>query len=84
MFNIAELLLKTRNLILSKELEKETIRKIIFDLAGVTINHGELEIKNGIIYLKTKPIYKNEIFFKKDKIISEIKKNLNKNIENIF
>ena len=72
MIEIKDLLLRFNNILLSEESKKEAIKKTINNILGLDIKKEEIEIKNNIIYLNIKPIYKNEIFIKKDKIISEL------------
>ena len=39
----------------------------------VSINNKDVKLKNGTIFLNIKPIYKNEIFLKKDEIFFKLK-----------
>ena len=68
MIEIKDLLLKFNNILLSEEAKKESIKNIISEIIGVKINSEDIKIKNGTIYLNIRPIYKNEIFLKKDLI----------------
>ena len=76
MIEIKELLLKFNNLIFSGEIKIEAIRKIISESVGVQIKKEEIQIKNNTIYLNIKPIYKNEILMKQDKILEKLKESL--------
>ncbi|MEK7175257.1 MAG: hypothetical protein AAB693_00415 [Patescibacteria group bacterium] len=78
MIELKDLLLKSRNIFLSQEIKNEQIRKIISDAIGITLESKNVKIKNGVIYLNIKPIYKNEVFLKKNKILLELEKNLGK------
>jgi len=72
MIEIKNLLLKFNNFLLSEEAKKESIRKIISEIIKTQIKTEDIKIKNNTVYLDIKPIYKNEIFLKKDKIFSEL------------
>ena len=78
MIEIKNLLLRFRNILLSEEAKKESIKKVIAEIIGVEIKDQDIEIKNNTIYLNIKPIYKNEIFLKKDKIFSKLQESLGK------
>lgn len=84
MVEIKDLLLNFKNILLSKELKKESIRKVISDTIGITINLDNIIIKNNVVYLNIKPIYKNEILIKKDQILSNLKDVLGKKIPSDF
>lgn len=68
MIEIKDLLSKWSEAILSGELKKGTIKAVLEEVLGVNIKTEEIEIKNNIIYLNIKPIYKNQILLKKEKI----------------
>lgn len=68
MIEIKDLLLRFNNLLLTEEFKKDSIRNIISSVIGINIKSEDIKIKNNIIYLNIKPIYKNEILIKKDKI----------------
>lgn len=72
MIEIKDLLRKWDSVLTSGETKKESVRKIISEVIGIQIKKEDLEIKNNIIYLNIKPIYKNEILLKKDKISSRL------------
>ena len=76
MIEIKDLLLRIDNVLLKEELKKEIIRNTISEAIKIPIKSEDVKIKNGTIYLNIKPIYKNEIFFKKDEIFSKIKNSL--------
>ena len=80
MIEIKDLLLKFNNILLSEEVKKESIRKIISEIIKTQIKTEDIKIKNNTIYLNIKPIYKNEIFLKKNKIFSKLKEVLGKKI----
>jgi hypothetical protein len=78
MIEIKDLLLRFQNLLLGEEVKKEAVRATISKYINFEIKPEEIKIKNGIIYLDLKPIFKNEIFLKKDQIFSELNKSLGK------
>jgi hypothetical protein len=68
MIEIKDLLKRFDEILLKGEYKKDTIRNIISNEIGLDIKREEFQIKNNIIYLDIKPIYKNEIFIKMEKI----------------
>jgi hypothetical protein len=72
MIEIKDLLERWSGVLLSEEVKKETVSRIISETVGVSINTEQIKIKNNTIYLDIKPIYKNEIFLKQEKIISKL------------
>ena len=78
MIEIKDLLLKFNNLLISENLKINTIKEVLFEVINLEIKSEDIKIKNNIVYLNIKPIYKNEIFLKKDLINLKIKKILGK------
>ena len=78
MIEIKDLLEKFGGLLLKEESRKELIREIISKAINYKIKGEDIKIKKGVIYLNIKPIYKNEIFLKKDEIFTELKNLLDK------
>jgi len=78
MIEVKNLLLKFNNLFFFENFKINIIQKIIFDVVNLKINKEDIKIKNNLIYLNIKPIYKNEILFKKDLILIKLEKILNK------
>jgi hypothetical protein len=76
MIEIKDLLERFGNILLKEELKKEAIKEILSKAINFEIKKEDIKIKNGVVYLKIKPIYKNEIFLKKDQIIQEVEKSL--------
>ena len=68
MIEIKDLLSRWSKILSSEESQAETIREIISSVVGVDIKSGDIKIKNNTVFLNIKPIYKNEIFLKRDKI----------------
>jgi len=78
MIEIKDLLLKFNNLLISENLKIDAIKEVLLKVINLKIKSEDIKIKNNIIYLNIKPIYKNEILIKKDKIFLELKNNLGK------
>lgn len=76
MIQIKDLLENLKNNLFSEELKKDEIRRIISEEIKINLKSSDIEIKNGIINLNIKPIYKNEIFLKKEIIFSKLKDSL--------
>jgi len=76
MIEIKDLLLNFRNILLTEDLKKDLIIRIIFSIVGIQLNREDIKIQNGVLYLNTKPIYKNEIFIKQKEILSNLKQEL--------
>jgi len=73
MIEIKDLLNRFNNLLLSEKIKIESTRKILSGAVGIKINKQNIKIKNNVIYLDIKPIYKNEIFLKQDQIFLKLK-----------
>jgi len=76
MIEIKDLLARFNNILLSGEIKKSAIRDVLQKIIGVEIKPEDIKIKNNTIYLNIKPIYKNEIFIKQDKIFLALKESL--------
>lgn len=68
MIEIKDLLSRYNNTLLSGEFQKISICEAVSGVIGVQIKTEDVEVKNNTVYLNIKPIYKNEIFIKKEKI----------------
>jgi len=79
MIEIKDLLVRLDKLLLSKETKKKFIKDVLIEITGIQIKTQDIEIKNNVIYLDIKPIYKNEIFLKQDQIFLKLKESLGKN-----
>lgn len=78
MIEIKDLLTRFSNLLLSGEANKKLIQEVIFEVTRVRIQTKDMEIKNGTLYLNTKPIYKNELFLKREEILFKLRESLGK------
>jgi hypothetical protein len=78
MIELKYLLLNFKNILVSESAKKEEILRIISREIKIDLKKEDIQIKNGVVFLNIKPIYKNEIFLKKDKIFSKLKDTLGK------
>lgn len=78
MIELKDLLLNFRNILLTEDFRKDLIIKVIHSVAGIQLKREDIKIKNGVLYLNTKPIYKNEIFIKQKEVLSVLKQELGK------
>lgn len=74
MIEIKSLLEKFENILLGEEKKKEKISIVLSRVLKTEINTNQIEFKNKIMFLNIKPLFKNEIFLKKDLIIEELQK----------
>jgi len=72
MFNISIYLDKFKNIESKSSVLKNIIIDSVKNVLKADIDKKNIEIKNGIIYLKVNPVLKNEIFINKNSIIREL------------
>jgi len=72
MIEIKNLLEPFNNILLSEENKKESIRRAVAEVLNTEINSGDVEIKNNIVYLNIRSIYKNEVFLKQEQILAKL------------
>ncbi len=85
MIEIKDLLLRFNKLIDNEEIKVSLIKETILEVLNIDIPKEKIVFKNGILKLDINPIYKNEIFFNKEKILKKIEEKSNiKNINKIF
>lgn len=80
MIEIKDLLGRFENILLKEEGKIDAIINAIAETIGIQIKKEDIKIKNGVIYLNIKPIYKNEIFLKQERIFIKLKKSFGKKI----
>jgi hypothetical protein len=73
MFNIAGFLEKFKRFDQNKTLQTENISKIIESVIGVVVDKKNITIKNGILYTQGSPALRQEIFLKKERLLSLVK-----------
>jgi hypothetical protein len=84
MIELKDLLLNFKSILVSENSKKEEVCRIISEEIKLDLKSEDIQIKNGVIFLNIKPIYKNEIFLKKDQIFSKLKESLGKKSPNDF
>lgn len=72
MIEIKDLLHRFDKILLSEENKKESVRRAVSEALGVEISSKDVSIKNSVLYLNIKPIYKNEVFLKQEKILKRL------------
>jgi len=78
MIELKDLLSRFSNILLGEEEKIASIRNTISSIINIDINPKDIKIKNNIIYLNIKPIYKNEILIKQEEIFLKLKESLGK------
>lgn len=79
MIEIKDLLFRVQNILFGEETKRQATLDAIFLVTGIKVSTKDIKIKNGTIFLNIKPIFKNEIFIKKEKILKELEKSMGKN-----
>jgi hypothetical protein len=73
MIEIKDLLDRFKSILLSEEAKKETISRVVSEVIGKEVASKDITIKNNVLYIRIKPIYKSEIFLKKERICARLK-----------
>lgn len=73
MFNIGNYLQKFSSLIIDSKALKRSILSVIYDVIGVELKEKDIDLQKSILYIKTTPLIKNEIYLKKDLILKQLK-----------
>ncbi|MBU3925585.1 DUF721 domain-containing protein [Patescibacteria group bacterium] len=77
---ISDYLSRFRNLKAPEDFLKEKISSVINDVLKIIIKLEEIEVRNAVIFIKTKnPALKNTIFLNKEKILEKLSQKLGKN-----
>ncbi len=76
MIEIKDLLVDFEKLLGAGEFKKELIKDILFEVVGIKIETKDIKIENGDLFLNIKPIYKNEIFLKRENILNKLRQNI--------
>jgi len=76
MIEIKDLLSGLRDKLFSEEIKKDEVRRIISREINLDIPSSCVEIKNGSVFLNIKPIYKNELFLKREVILQKLEQSL--------
>lgn len=72
MIEVKDLLSKWSNVLTSGTAQREAVRRAVSEVLKKEIAPEEVEIQGSTVYLRLKPIYKNEIFLKQEKISARI------------
>jgi hypothetical protein len=70
MFNIADFLEKFKKFDQNKTLKTENILKSIENVVGVKVDKKNITIKDGILHIQGSPTLRQEIFLKKERLLS--------------
>ena len=73
MFNIEQYLKKFSLRISDVSEKKIAVIKILKDTSGVDVLKEDIEIKESVLFVKAKPIIKNQLFLKREKILPLLK-----------
>jgi len=85
MFNINSFLERFKKITPPEYDVRKNISDIVKNKINIEVPINHIVFRNNIIYIKTKPIYKNEIFLKKELILNDFKNKLpNIYIKNIL
>ncbi|MCR4330518.1 MAG: hypothetical protein NUV49_01395 [Patescibacteria group bacterium] len=74
MFNIENFLKRFTLLTPPDDAIRRGVQEVLEKEIGVFVEKKNISIHNNIIYIKTKPLFKNEIFIKKQSILKELEK----------
>lgn len=83
MRSIDSFLDKFKRLLKYTKEEKRVIIRVIREAVGVEIDEPDIKIRNKVIYIKTTPQAKSEIFIRKQKLLEQINIILNKNLKDV-
>lgn len=85
MRSIQDLLERFKSILDTEDSKKENIIKIIEENTSIVVSAGDVDVKKGKLFLKVKPIYRNAILLKKDKILEDLKQSFgDKYIQDIY
>ena len=85
MHSIQDLLERFKSILDTEDSKKENIIKIIEENTSIVVSAGDVDVKKGKLFLKVKPIYRNAILLKKDKILEDLKQSFgDKYIQDIY
>ena len=80
MIEIKDLLARFDKILSNGEFKKHILKEVLFEVVGIEVRSDDIKIKNNIVYLNIKPLYKNEIFLKKEKNSRVLKNRKKKNL----
>lgn len=72
MNNLGEYLEKFKKFLSGPKLQREEVLKAIKKVAGIELAEGDIEIKEGTVYVASSPAVRNELFMRKANILAEL------------
>jgi len=84
MFDIAKYLEKFRTMSNSKIVLRNFVAEAIKEACAIDVDKKRIDIKDGIVRIKERPIIKTEIFIKKVKILDLLNKKTNSKVVDII
>lgn len=79
MQSIKDLLGRFKDLLNSEDIKKDAIITAIKECVGINLLRSEINLNKDTVYINTKPIFRNEIFLKQEKILDTYLKLSNDN-----
>jgi len=73
MFNIEQYLKRFTLHISGGVVQKEKVIEIVKDIVGIELEKEQVEIKDGVLTLKIRPIIKSELVLKKEALMEKLK-----------
>ena len=78
-FNIGDFLKKFKNLVPHEKKVKDALVQVVQKETGILLSRESISFNNNIIFVNTVPTVKNELFMRKQCILSEMKKVMGEN-----
>ncbi len=78
MFNIGEYLNKFKKISENRDFLRKAVSEAVKNICGIDIDPEDIDVRDGIARIRSKPIIKNEIFLKKNKIMDFLKNKTDK------
>ena len=79
MNSVSKLLEKFQNILRASTGTRSVVISIVKTILNYEVPEKNILIKNGVVYIKSNPSFRNELFLNKEIILSEINKLLPKN-----
>lgn len=74
MFSIQDLLKRHRIPGLQQSETRREVAHILSNILGLSIKVEEIEVKEGVLILKTKPVLKSAVLIRQNEVIEELRK----------
>ena len=75
-FNIGDFLKKFNALVPQEKIIKDELIRVVSAETGIFLSKDEISFHGGVVFLKTTPATRNELFMRKKALLSEMKKSL--------